>query len=299
MKTIRKYFDQVLRPFLKDHLDPAFENDVFNDVERRLVSIFKNWGTEKFRKTLFLPVIELASFYQPAHANLDARAIVVAGVRNGMIEDLHTPYPYNPMFAGTPRITQEGMRKITSWSSLFFSRREIMAAINEQYPTDSGDIFQCLANQYPEAWRRIEALAMLRYTKRRQDIQTGHERWVQEVFEGFDYDEGLALHYESGYSPAIGQQLSAALHHLANKESGVFFSPSFRGVTRNPEKLLRVIEHVLACNGIFVTNNYVIRRDCVLRRHPLVDGSSRDIKQHFAGLETEHVSLLNHSYFSF
>lgn len=136
MKTIRKYFDQVLRPFLKDHLDPAFENDVFNDIERRLVSIFKNWGTEKFRKTLFLPVIELASFYQPAHANLDARAIVVAGVRNGMIEDLHTPYPYNPMFAGTPRITQEGMRKITSWSSLFFQEEKSWQPLtNSTLPT--------------------------------------------------------------------------------------------------------------------------------------------------------------------
>ena len=37
----------------------------------------------------------------------------------------------------------------------------------------------------------------------------------------------------------------------------MFFSPSFKSITRNPEKLLFVIDHVLRHGGTLMTPNYL------------------------------------------
>jgi len=290
----------VLRPQLrKNQVDSISEKKILEDTERRLVSIFRSWRNEVFRKTLLLPWMELAQFYQPGQVSLDARAIVVAGVRNGLIEEIHAAQPYNSAFIRTARISQDEMRLITGVSSRFFSS-ELVGAINDRYDAvaDTDDVFLPLANAYPEAWRRLEALALLSGVDKIADIVTGHEQWHPENFDwhGDVNNERLEVQFESGVSPSISPRLGAVLSNFAATPKQMFFSNSFRGVSRDQGKLLRVLEHILACDGVIVTNNYVIQRDCVARRRPLVNGSSRNIKQSFIGVSAKHMAYLKTAY---
>jgi hypothetical protein len=50
----------------------------------------------------------------------------------------------------------------------------------------------------------------------------------------------------------------------------VFFSPSFKGITRNPDKLFSVIDHVLRYGGIVLTPNYLLSPTYLARRDPLL-----------------------------
>jgi hypothetical protein len=53
-------------------------------------------------------------------------------------------------------------------------------------------------------------------------------------------------------------------------ELDLFFSPSFKGITRNPEKLLSVVDHVLRFGGTVLTPNYLLSPTYLARRNPLL-----------------------------
>ena len=53
-------------------------------------------------------------------------------------------------------------------------------------------------------------------------------------------------------------------------ELDLFFSPSFKGITRNPEKLLSIIDYVLRYGGTLLTPNYLLSPTYLARRNPLL-----------------------------
>ena len=50
----------------------------------------------------------------------------------------------------------------------------------------------------------------------------------------------------------------------------MFFSPSFKFITRNPEKLLFIIDYVLRYGGTLMTLNYLFSPTYLARRNPLI-----------------------------
>jgi hypothetical protein len=75
---------------------------------------------------------------------------------------------------------------------------------------------------------------------------------------------------ESGFDPGLNEFLTEALRKVANKELDLFISSSFKGITRNPEKLLSVIDHILRFGGTVLTPNYLLSPAYLARRHPLL-----------------------------
>ena len=75
---------------------------------------------------------------------------------------------------------------------------------------------------------------------------------------------------EAGFDPRLNDFLADVLRRIEKKELGLFFSLSFKWITRNPEKLLAVIDHILRFGGTVVTPNYLLSPVYLARRHPLL-----------------------------
>ena len=74
----------------------------------------------------------------------------------------------------------------------------------------------------------------------------------------------------SGIDPRLDTHLVDMLRQIKLRELQLFFSPSFKSVTRNPEKLLFVIDYVLRYGGTLMTLNYLLSPTYLARRNPLI-----------------------------
>lgn len=294
MRIIHKYIDQLLKPFLRHYIEAGSiqERMVTGDIEKRLGSIFANWHDQKFKSAILLPGVELSAFWKPQNIDIEVRTAVVVGVRNSIIEELHTIAPSISLFTGVTKITQEAMSYLTSASCRFFQDEFSNIAI-DSYKSSTDDLFFNLSRTYLAAWRRLELIAS----------SSDQEIGVPEILENLKIErfpestfDRITRIIDSGYRPQIDGMLGANLNMISDGKIPCFYTPSFKHLSRNPEKLLRTIEHVLACRVPFITNNYFISREYVLKRSPLVNGSARALKQSFKGLSSGHRDWLQMIY---
>lgn len=296
---VETYFQKILRPQL--HLlglQRKQQDLICSDIRGRLVSLMGNWHDTKFRKTALLLGREDAKFYQPASVALEIRALVAVGVRNSMLEDLTAAHSYvralQPVAGCLP---DSFVPSITSKAISFFaSAWHTLGGWHVAQPTARDDIFRTLAQRFPRAWQRLELLATS--PKQEQDIQddaTGQFQPVQ--FDDPDIEATAKVTVLSGYAPTIDPDLRHMLEVLRQGEVEFFYTNSFKWLTRNPEKLLRVIESLISWNRTYVTNNYVIRHNYCARRQPLIrpGHTTADVARRFAneaGLVERHRIIL-------
>ena len=81
--------------------------------------------------------------------------------------------------------------------------------------------------------------------------------------------EGHAV-IESGIDPGFDRYLTDALKQIERRQAGALCTPSFKHITRNPEKLLSVIDRILCYGGTVLTPNYLLSRTYLARRNPLL-----------------------------
>jgi hypothetical protein len=87
---------------------------------------------------------------------------------------------------------------------------------------------------------------------------------------------------ESAITPAFNQQLVDGLQFVITHQAP-FYVPSLSRVSRNMDKLLRVVELLLSHDVPIVTTNYLIRfRDVWVRRRLI----QPDNYNHLSGLDT-------------
>ncbi len=84
----------------------------------------------------------------------------------------------------------------------------------------------------------------------------------------FTSENGITV--ESGMNPSFSIELLNQLEKIAGEELPVFYSDSFKSLTRHTEKLLKVIEYVLRHNGVFITANFYISNEYVSKRKDLL-----------------------------
>jgi hypothetical protein len=68
----------------------------------------------------------------------------------------------------------------------------------------------------------------------------------------------------------LDRDLANILKLTEKRAAGVLFTPSFKHITRNPEKLFSVIDHMLRYGGAVVTPNYLLSPAYLGRRNPLL-----------------------------
>lgn len=281
------YLNQVLSPQLASRgLNLKQRELVLWDVRERLISVMGNWKDESFRKAVLLLGLENAAFYEPGDVDIEIRALVAVAVRNSMLEDLTATYPYKREFAAVAGCLPDScVPEITRSAAVFFAdawhrKPDWMVA------TARADIFRLLAAKYPLTWRRLTQIAAS--SEQEQLLQT--EALVQRPAAipaaVTRSPEQKSL---SGYSPVIDPSLAAILRNIVSGDTPFFYSPCFKTVTRNPEKLLYVIETTLRASKSFITLNYLIEPGYISRRSPLLP--PLHFESEFAYKLTDYVGL--------
>jgi hypothetical protein len=269
---IEGYFKRVLSPQLQAcGLSAGQELRILLDVRDRLSSVLARWHNVPFRRTVLLLGLEEAVFLEPSAADLETRALVVVAIRNSLIEDLGADKPSTAalQLAG-PVITDKGMALFTKMAIEHFQTFGVTQT--PEAPTLNADWFGSLAKDFPRAWHALSHIANtnaleVRYELPAPPVTDAPGSPDQPVNK--DRPQIVSV-VQSGMDPEFDPGLLAYLQQIKDRQVPFFFCDSFKGLTRNPRKLCRVIEIVLAHGVPFVTHNYYLGPTYASRRHPLL-----------------------------
>lgn len=270
---IESYFDLLLTPQLTAlGLNGKQRRLVCDDIHTRLSSLIGNWDDVDFRRTSLLLGTEDATFYRPANVDLQIRALVAVGIRNSILEDLSADRPYIKEFIPVARCLPDSfVPMITSEAVAFFaSVYQRQGDWGLAKPKTSSDLFRSLAKEFPESWRRLELLANSDLPE--HDLPNAAGKIFQAP--SLDDDESSSSKAKttvlSGFAPNIDPNLRRALELAKAGKLEFFFTSTFKWLTRNPHKLLAVIESLLSWNRAYVTSNYLLGLEYCAKRKPLI-----------------------------
>jgi hypothetical protein len=241
MTLVQRYTQSLLIPQLRSlGLSKRQWEIVVEDVTERLESLLSHWSDVPFRRTVLVLGTEEASFWRPHSAKIDIRSLVVVAVRNSLIEDLSTSDPYTKILR-SPKILLPDARMPWITSEAINAFQEVDLGGVRAHPRL--DIFGELPHRFPNAWHVLSLLGNssddeIAYNLPMADSEpmdsSVPERSVQQL-----------TVVASGIDPRFDNQLLETLGMVKRGELDLFFSPSFKGITRNPEKPLSTIDYVL------------------------------------------------------
>ena len=275
-ETIECYLNKTLKPqLLALELQDAMISDILDSIRPKMVSCINNWNDERFRNALLAVGCEEAVFYRPK-ADIAVRCFVVVTIRNSVLESVHS-LTTNVFWKGKP-ISPEVIREITSAAIEYF-RMVDFADLSNEIGVVENDLYGDLAARYPIAW---EALAQIGENKSqiidyepvvREDKPNLRNLRKQKGAISATIDNGRGPRsteeLSDGYELSISQELRDGIHQRLN-DRVPFIVDSFKGISRNIEKLLTIMEYMMWNGGFIVTTNYLIANGHVERRLELI-----------------------------
>jgi hypothetical protein len=266
MTVIRGYTQTVLIPQLRSiGLSRSQREIVADDVGRRLESLLSRWSDVPFRRTILVLGTEEASFWEPRTASLETRSLVVVAVRNSLIEDLGASHPYTKALRSRKaRLPDDLMPWITSEAVKYFES----ASLGGAQVQPERDLFGDLPRRFPNAWHCLSLFGESSENEIGCQLPTGEGEPM-----GLPASHAGVQNYtvvSSGIDPTLDDHLLDMLERIKQREVEIFFSPSFKHITRNPEKLLSVIDSVLRYGRKVLTLNYLLSPLFLARRNPLI-----------------------------
>lgn len=301
MDAIERYLSTVLTPQLLAlgvQTFPGVMEQVIADIRRRLHSALSHWNEALMRKTILLPGWEEGWFYAPDTAPPAIRALVVIAIRNSLLEDLGaTSSSLFPVGGAAGPMRDRDVRPITEAAIKYFQTLPLPELRVAPLAKDE-DIFGNLAAAYPHAWHVLLSLAGARQ-HRVQIPPCKAARPSLPKVTGTAHGTASAL-VASGIDPRFDAVLVEQLRLIQSGKMKILFSDSWRGFTRRPEKLYRILDFVLAYQGTVVTFNYLLtpRLACVRKQLVRISHTAQDAQWRLAhlemrGLEREHWRALS------
>lgn len=295
--VITAYIRQRLLPQLGGlGLTAVQQKLVCEDVERRLVSLLSHWYDPAFRDTLLVLGAEEGEFFEPRTAPPNIRALVVVAIRNSLLEELNTTSPYKSVFkTNRHALADSRVPAFTSAAIEYFQAADLDAISVPQL--DRNDPFGVLPGRYPHAWYALSMIAPSRPIESEIEPIGAPPPKLSPSLRLEGSSAGSVV--QSGIDPRFDAQLLAHLSAIARGELDLFFSDSFKTISRHPEKVLHVIDFVLAHGAAVVTHNYYLSASCVARRIPLIrpfhNASEMTAKlSNTVGLTARHKLALQH-----
>jgi SEC-C motif-containing protein len=265
LASIDGYIERWLVPWLRGcgAVDDQLQL-VRADVGARLRSLAWRWDQPRERDWLIGAVREVAESHRPEGLPVLVRAAALVGVRNSVLEDLHVAEP--------PVIKQYDWKVITQAAAWYLA--EFDHAQPGAQPDD--DPFAGLAAARPAAAAALSALASISVGEETTfAIPEGHvadapasDRVVPLTHDGFEVMNAM--------DPQIGQY-SADVYARVIAEQIPFVVPSLKHISRNPAKLMRVLDSLLMHGVRVLTANADIHDGRVIRRDELVDYNDTDM----------------------
>ena len=266
MAVVKGYTESLLAPQLRSlGLSKQQREIVVDDVTRRLDSLLSHWDDAQFRRTILDLAAEEAFFWEPRSASLETRSLVLLGVRNSLIEDLGTPRPsVAALQTGRELLPDDRMPWITSEAVKYFDS----ANTHDVRAQPGRDLFGELPRRFPNAWHVLSLLG----NSPGREIECTFSMMQPGPVDSAAARRQVERHtvVSSGIDPRLDDQLVQVLGQIKAGDLDLFFSPSFKTITRNPEKLLHIIDSVLRYGGTVLTSNYLLSPTYLARRDPLL-----------------------------
>jgi hypothetical protein len=266
MTAVQEYTQSVLAPqLLSLGLNKHQRQLVLDDVTHRLESLLFHWADLPFRRTVLVLGTEEATFWEPRSASLETRSLVVVTVRNSLLTDLNADRAYTPKLRSRKQLLpDERMPWITGEAINFFQEAnlDVVKVQPEQ------DLFGSIPGRFPNAWHVLSLLGNSPANEIECQLPKA-EGEPMDLLALRGCAESCTV-IESGIDPDLDKYLLEALTLIERREIGALFTPSFKHITRNPEKLLSVIDHVLWYGGTVLTPNYLLSPTYLACRSPLL-----------------------------
>lgn len=287
MNPVVIYTKDFLAPRLRSHgLNKHQRAEVVADIEMRLTSVLSHWGDTAFRRTILMLGEEEGTFWEPSTASLNVRALVVLGVRNSVIENLHFTTRMRRQTIDDADIVHLTVEAIKVFDAGTLTALEL---------PKGRDIFGSLPARFPNAWRALSLLA----NSDSNEIEYQLVKQVAEPIKALASGARMRGHsvVAGGLDLGLDSHLLAALAQVQQGEAGGLTVPSFARLTRNPVKLLSILDHLLRHGGTFTTDNYAFSSTLLARRQPLIRPPHNidDVEVNGAnsiGLSARHKELL-------
>ena len=269
-----RYCSECLIPRLNSYgLDKQIIFLIVEDICNRLAVIINRWNDPYFRQTLLLTGIEEANFYTP-HAKLDIKSMVVLGVRNSILEDIaSTTQAAKKLGLEKPVIHDQHIIRFTADAINYFAKVNL-EKLAESIQIGQTNPYAHLQSNYPFAWTALWALTKTignenRFLPIKEDNGNNYITTFNNPLADPTTNK-LECTVMSGIDPTIDDILSRNLQAIANKQVDLLFVDSFKMLSRNPDKLFKVIDFVLCHSSSFVSCNYFITNGYVSRRRKLL-----------------------------
>ena len=263
-QVLKDFFSLILRPQVRQlDLSGALWLRIETDISLRLQSALAAWPDIEFRRAVLLLGAENAVGFHPRSVPADIHALVAVAIRNSIIEEIHATRPFDPSFGQTTgRLSDKGMERITRLSATYFAD-EFKSGVCF-VPTPVDDIFRTLAFYHPAAWHRISLIANSALQEEFPSEADIHPMVASPSPDSYSHSGADVI---SGFDPSIGTALEGAIQYAISTPR-VFASDSFKMLSRNPAKLLAVIDRLVRSDCTFVTNNYAFGPSyCAKRTH--------------------------------
>lgn len=295
---VNKYLDEILKPQLqKLMVSESYMDEICDVISEQMHSALYHW--KEMKKVFMILTEEEALFYRP-EASLEVRAFVVLTVRNSPVETLQADsYKRTGL---KQKISEEQLIEITTAAISYFREVDLDECFGDEELPFEKDIYGYLKQAYIVAWCALDAISnsesqsILFSSYRINDSETLLEPY-RETESVATNDVGVVV---DGYDVTIDNTLYYRLKDVAENKQ-VFFADCFKMVSRNPEKLLAIMEYLLANDAIFVTSNYLLGHTYAEKRKDVLKAASskspyEDICRHLAdtsGLEENHRRILS------
>lgn len=262
--VISTYICKILMPRLKSlTIREDLMDQVAIDIEYRLRALAFHWTDKKFRRALMATAIEDATFYRPP-VDLPKRCFVVLGIRNSMLEDIHTSDPsvlskYN--IEGNEQLTQDSIKGITADAISYFGNVNL-PRLSSDVPTAVNDPYEQLPRMYPMAWEALNYAGNITKTCYFYESRpiTDFDLSKNEVA------ASTTEEIKSAMDPDISSDFWQIITDITNGEKEALLVPALKHISRMPNKLFKVIELILQGGGRIVTCNMHISNGYVRRR---------------------------------
>jgi len=267
------------------HIAPRHIQLVAADIQQRWAALLYHWSDLPFRRTLLLTAQEEAVGYRPATAALEARAAAVLVVRNSLLEDMHARTAYTPELRGASHLSNQHMKVLMMSATRVFAGLDL-DHLAQGAMTPERDPFADPPQKYPLAWGTLRSLALMPEAELHYPPLPAHIPMLTLPTGAPAHQRSNPLTMLSGLDPRLDPTLYTTLRDLAAGKADFLGTSCFKFISRNLDRLLLVLEYVLAAEKTVVTFNYYLANGYVARRRDLLPPPS------FSGSWTNSAGLL-------
>lgn len=279
LDEVELYLQNILKVrLLKYGVSVEFLQNILSNVREQTYSLIKVWGDAPIRRGLCVIGAEEGIFYSPT-AKPEIKCFVVVSIRNSFIECIHSEnfrktgllkhIPGNPM----KEITQEAIVYFNKFN--FYKLCEKMSVVNDF------NYYQKIIQNYPAAWCALKQIGSSNAKKISYPSVSSKSPQIPEL-DSFSSTNTSIAHksYFDGMSEEIDEPLIHILKSISDAKMDCFYVDSFKCLTRNFRKFMKVFEFILTNNTTFMTSNYFITNGYIEKRDHLIRAShsSKDLE---------------------